>query len=115
MEDDRKLVENYREAWAEFERRLRTLQAAAATNPIDGENLFLDVEDARLKYGLARDRLVARMLDLDIADIRPSSQEARIRGSANLLWEFAGKPGNSAEKDWLRAEALVRSAAAAAR
>ncbi|HWD99396.1 MAG TPA: DUF2934 domain-containing protein [Bryobacteraceae bacterium] len=115
MEDDRKLVESYREAWAEFERRLRMMQAAPAANPADTERLVLDVEDARLKYGLARDRLVARMLDLDITDIRPGSQDARIRGSANLLWEFAGKPGNSAEKDWLRAEALVRSASAPAR
>jgi hypothetical protein len=115
MEDDRKLVENYREAWTEFERRLRRLQAASATNPADAERLVLDVENARLRYGLARDRLVARMLDLDATDIRPNSQETRIRGSAHLLWEFAGKPGNSAEKDWLRAEAMVRSASAAAR
>lgn len=114
MDEDRKLVEGYREAWAEFEARVQRLQAACLDG--SGENLnllFLEVETARLKYSSARDRLVSRMLDAEILSFEPHSDEARIRGAAQLLWEFGGRPGDSAEKDWLRAEAMVRRATAA--
>jgi hypothetical protein len=41
-----------------------------------------------------------------------SSREQSIRRTAKLIWEFSGKPDNSAESDWLRAERLVKAATA---
>jgi hypothetical protein len=114
MDEDRKLLEHYRKAWTDFEASVQRLQAACADG--SGENLnplFLDVETARLKYSSARDRLVSRMLTAEGLSLEPRSDEARIRGAAQLLWEFGGRPRDSAEKDWLRAEAMVRRASAA--
>lgn len=108
MPQDRKLVEDYRAAWTEFDRALRRFQSEAADR--DHEHLLLAVETARARYSAARDRLVSRMLEADSSHLAPVSDESRIRGSARLFWEVARKPGNSAESDWLRAEALVRGA-----
>jgi hypothetical protein len=36
----------------------------------------------------------------------------KVRDTAQLLWEFAGKPQGTAECDWHRAEKLVLAAAA---
>lgn len=114
MDENRELLDHYREAWTKFEASVRRLQAAFADG--SGENLqplFLDVETARLKYSSARDHLVSRMLGAEILNTAPESDQARIRGSAQLLWEFGGKRWDSAEKDWLCAEAMVRRASAA--
>src|SRR5581483_1199426 len=113
MDQDGKLLEHYREAWAEFEACVRRLQAACADGSRENlKPLFLEVETARLKYSSARDRLVSRMLSAEIMSAEPASDAARIRGSAQLLWEFGGRPGDSAENDWLCAEAMVRRASA---
>src|SRR5579883_3125643 len=114
MDEDRKLLEQYRKAWTDFEACVQALQAARATGSGESLNqLFLEVETARLKYSSSRDRLVSRMLNARTLSLEPQSDEARIRGTAQLLWEFEGRPGDSAEKDWLSAEALVRRASAA--
>lgn len=112
MDEDRELLRYYRDAWAEFEACVQSLQAASADG--SGQSLkplFLKVEVARLKYSSARDRLVSRMLAAENLAAEPDSDQARIRGSAQLLWEFGGRSGDSAEKDWLCAESLVRQAA----
>jgi hypothetical protein len=36
--------------------------------------------------------------------------ENHIRETARLLWEMAGRPEGSAERDWSRAEQLVHAA-----
>lgn len=116
MEEDRKLVDDFRQAWTEFDRSLRALQAISAA-PVgkDAEPLLFAVEAARAKYSEARDRLAAKMLNGSLPTRQGLANrdldQARIRGSARLLWEFSGKPNGSAEKDWLQAETLVRSAA----
>jgi hypothetical protein len=113
MDEDCKLLEHYRGAWTEFEARVQRLQAACADGSEESlKPLFLEVEAARLKYSSARDRLVSRMLAAETSTAEPNSDQARIRGSAQLLWEFGGRPGDSAEKDWLCAEAMVRRASA---
>jgi len=113
MNDDRQLLDRYHEAWAEFEACVQRLQAACADGSRDRLNqLFHEVESARLKYSSARDRLVSRMLAPEVLSREPHSDDARIRGAAQLRWEFEGRPGNSAEKDWLCAEAMVRQASA---
>jgi hypothetical protein len=109
MDEDRILLEHYRAAWAQFETSVQTLQAACAAGSGEGlKPLFLEVETARLKYASTRDRLVSQMLAAETSSGEPASDETRIRGSAHLLWEFGGRRANSAEKDWLRAEAMVR-------
>jgi hypothetical protein len=113
MDEDRELLRYYRDAWLEFDLCVQRLQAAAADGSPDSlKPLFLKVEVARLRYSSARDRLVSRMLAAENLAAETDSDHARIRGSAQLLWEFGGRPGDSAEKDWLCAEALVRQAAA---
>ncbi len=107
MKPDATMIEEYRRAWTEFERTVRQYQAARGA---ELEASFIALESARLKYSAARDRLVARILEADLAHLAPVSEESRIRSSARLLWELSGQPEHSAECDWLRAEALVRGA-----
>lgn len=106
MKPDATLIEEYRQAWAEFDQTLRRFQNA----PDRPEELFVAVEAARLKYSAARDQLVARTLNTDVSHLAPVSEQSKIRSSARLLWEISGRPGDSAESDWLQAEALVRGA-----
>jgi len=111
MDEDRELLRYYRDAWAEFDTCVQKLQAACTDPSRESlKPLFLEVEAARLRYSSARDRLVSRMLSAENLNAEPDSDQARIRGSAQLLWEFGGRPGDSAENDWLCAEAMVRQA-----
>jgi hypothetical protein len=41
------------------------------------------------------------------------ADEHDIRKTAQLLWELAGRPDGTAERDWQRAEQLVHAAASA--
>src|SRR5690348_15849644 len=111
MDDDCKLLDRYHEAWAEFEACVQRLQAACADGSLDRLNQFNHaVESARLKYSSAVDRLVSRMLTSEVSSREPHADDDRIRGAAQLLWDFEGILSNSAEKDWLCAEAMVRKA-----
>lgn len=75
------------------------------------EPLLLAVETARLNYNAARDRLAAAMLGVDVASLPSVAEDYRVRETAQLLWELAGKPQGTAEFDWLRAERIVRHSA----
>ncbi|MDE3196588.1 MAG: DUF2934 domain-containing protein [Acidobacteriota bacterium] len=73
------------------------------------------VEQAKAAYNAARDRVAEQLAVSPKAKsiVTLHNEEAQIREKARLLWELSGKPQNSAEADWLLAERLVRSAAAA--
>jgi len=114
------LWNDYRKTWENFSQKLDQLQELAETGNREAATAaFLEVEKARLQHNAARDRL-AESLSRGIAAAdgkRPVSpaairEDSRIRETAQRLWEFAGRPEHTAESDWHRAEALVRSARA---
>lgn len=116
MGADRTLWNQYRATWEDFSRKLDELQAfVEAGDRVRAEDALLAVERARLAHNGARDRLGAQ-LSGEIAALDKSEMDAaeqqRVRQTAHLLWEIAGKPSGTANSDWLRAERLVRSASA---
>jgi hypothetical protein len=68
-----------------------------------------------MEHNAARD-LLAQNLAGDFAAIDLKSigvpEQRRVRETAQLLWELAGKPVGTADSDWHRAEHLVRAASA---
>ena len=103
---NRELWNEYRATWEAFSLQLDELQRLVESGqPKDCvQSAFLAVEKARLSHNAARDRLAARLTPVE-------PEEDRVRETARLLWEFAGKPPGTAETDWFRAEELVRSVA----
>jgi hypothetical protein len=128
MQIDDALRNAYRTTFQEYARRLDALQSLMSSGTPDAARMdaaLLEVEQARIAYNAARDQLAKEL-------VRPPSpvpgnpatgnpatgnqaagnKEQRIRQTARLLWEVAGRPDGSAEHDWSRAEQLVRRAAA---
>jgi hypothetical protein len=111
---DRNLRDEYRATWDEFSRKLQQLQSSVETGAQNRiESALIEVEKARLAHNAARDRL-AEHLTGEFSSAALPPHEQRVRRTARLLWEFAGKPHGTAETDWLRAEQLVRAAGASA-
>jgi hypothetical protein len=110
---DENLKTAYRETFREYLNRLealqRLIQCDAAPDQIESVRLL--VENARVAHNAARDRL-ARELVQPLLPVNAKTDESHIRRTAQLLWEVAGRPDGSAERDWQRAEQLVRTARA---
>jgi len=113
------LADDYRATFREYSNRLESLQRLMESEHVDTarvEATLLEVEKARLAHSCARDRL-ARSLIQSAADLMPQPapgvSHGHIRDTARLLWELAGKPEGSADRDWHKAEKLVQKAAAA--
>jgi hypothetical protein len=109
----------YRATFQEYSSRLDALQyLMSSTNTDKGriEAALLDVEKARVAHNSARDRLAGALVRPALPSLPPaaSGDEHHIRKTARLLWELAGRPDGTAERDWQRAEQLVHAAAAAA-
>jgi hypothetical protein len=118
MVANEKLWQEYRATWDAFARELTELQRLVDAGERNGVDMaILTVEMARLAHNAARDRLAAHLAGKNAAiDALPQvPEESRVRRTARLIWEFSGKPQGTAEKDWLRAERALRSAAAGAR
>jgi hypothetical protein len=80
------------------------------------EAALLEVEKARMAHNGARDRLAQQLTgEISAIDMKAigASEQRRVRQTAHILWEIAGKPSGTAESDWRRAETLVRTAGAA--
>jgi hypothetical protein len=112
----------YRTAFREYSGKLHALQSlmdSGAAEDGRGEAVLLEIEKARVAYNCARDRLAEELAPRGggrangSPEIR-ASQEGRVREAARLLWELAGRPQGTAQRDWSRAEQLVHSAHAAA-
>jgi hypothetical protein len=111
------LRNEYRATWDIFSRRLRELQACVETGGRGAEAALLEVEKARVAHNAARDRLAEQLLgEMGAVDKRAktAAEQGRVRMTAHLLWEIAGKPNGSADSDWRRAEVLVKSACSSA-
>jgi len=110
------LRNRYRATWDVFSRMLDAYQSCVETG--DGarvEAALLEVERARTAYNAARDRLAQHLVgEIAVIDLKSIAvpEKRRIRETAKLLWELAGKPMGTADSDWHRAEHLVRAASA---
>jgi hypothetical protein len=110
--------EEYRTAFEDFSRKAQQVQALTE-HPTGDRSIFetalLELEKAHLAYNHARDALVRSLLPASVPappDQRPDHVHD-VQAIAELLWESAGRPTGTAEDDWRRAEAIVRSAVAA--
>jgi hypothetical protein len=112
------LRNKYRATWDDFSRKLDIYQSCVeAGDYARAETALLEVEQARMAYNSARDclaqHLTSRIAAVDLKSIAIPEQR-RVRQTAHLLWELAGKPHGTADSDWRRAENLVRTASASA-
>lgn len=116
MQIDDGLRSAYRATFREYSIKFDALQCLMASSAPDRariEEALLEVEKARVAHNCARDRLARELVR---ASLPPSArvEEHRVRQTARLLWEIAGRPDGTAECDWRRAEKLVHSAVASA-
>ena len=99
----------YRATFDAYAAKLSVLQSLlddgnAGADRIDAATLA--VEKARLAYSCARDRL-AREFMRSAAPQGANVDEQQVRRTARLIWEFAGRPEGTAERDWHQAEELA--------
>ena len=111
----------------EYACKLEALQRLIDLNDADSnhasdsriETAIQEADAARRAHNAARDLLAAELAAN--AALKMSDRESRvpstpgtndrIRETAQLLWEFAGRPQGTADRDWRRAEQLVLAAA----
>lgn len=102
----------YRATFEVYAAKLKVLQSLLDDrNSLSGQidAAMLAVEQARLAYSCARDRLANELMRVS-APQGAEVDEQRIRSTAHLLWEIAGRPEGTAERDWRQAEKLVFAA-----
>ncbi len=107
------LRHEYRATFQEYASKLNTLQAMidrGATGTDEFRAALDAVEAAHAAYSHARDCLAKELMRR--TNSVGAGHEQQIRKTARLIWEFAGRPEGTAERDWQRAEKLVRSAVA---
>jgi hypothetical protein len=110
------LRNEYRATWAVFSHKLDVYQTCVESGDHAGaEAALLEVEKARMAHNRARDRLAQHLTgEIKAIDLKTIgvSQQRRVRETAHILWEIAGKPQGTADSDWLRAETLLQTASA---
>jgi Protein of unknown function (DUF2934) len=108
---------DYRSAFEDFSRKAQQVQFLAEHPDGDQtafETALLELEKAHLAYNSARDAFVRTLLPI-AARTQPDQRQDHVedvQAIAELLWESAGRPTGTAEEDWRRAEAIVKSAVA---
>ncbi len=112
----------YRSAFEDFSRKAQQVQFLTEHPTGDREafeTALLELEKAHLAYNDARDAFVRTLMPAS-AGAQPNPGGASqdhsedVQAIAELLWEGAGRPTGTAEEDWRRAEAIVKSAIASA-
>jgi Protein of unknown function (DUF2934) len=113
----------YRRAFEEFSKKVQQVQAligVASADPKQVETALLDLERAHVAYIARRDEWVQHLLPTTSGISRPKSPVSShehddcIRVIAEMLWESAGRPEGTSDRDWHKAEEIVRLAGAAA-
>jgi hypothetical protein len=112
----------YRSAFEDFSRNAQRVQFLTEHPTGDREafeTALLKLEKAHLAYNDARDAFVRTLMPASAGaqpDPAGASQDHSedVQAIAELLWEGAGRPTGTAEEDWRRAEAIVKSAIASA-
>ncbi len=105
----------YRSTWLEWARQTDAMQqvidrAGNGRDTAQLEKALLAVECARAAHNSARDGLARALGEHPRADNSNAAGDGRVRETAHLLWEFAGRPDGTAESDWQRAQTMVRGA-----
>src|SRR5580658_9755712 len=98
------LWRSYRDSFTQFEEA--AAQVPKTVGPADVEAALLSVEQARLVYNDARDRLAASLMPAEVRQAFwsiPAQESLRVKGLAELFWEMAGRPQGTADDDWYRA------------
>lgn len=113
MQPSHALRNAYRETFEDYADKLKTLQRlmndrSVLENQIEAAQC--DVENARAAHSCARDRLAKELMRRTAQAGAPD--EKSIRNTARLIWEFAGRPEGTAERDWREAERLSQAASA---
>jgi hypothetical protein len=125
MENTNDLRNAYRETYGIFAGKFNDLQRLHDSGVRDAatiEAAVLELEKARMAHNRARDLLArslanaapARGHDIGFAP-ETENDSHRVRNVAQLLWDLAGRPDGTAERDWYRAERLVESSTLAGR
>jgi hypothetical protein len=116
----------YRTTFDEYACKLDALQRLIDSDGTDdGANkaridaAIKEVDAARRAHNSARDLLAAELaaqaslkLSRRKSPVQSAPADDRVRETAQLLWEFAGRPQGTAERDWHRAEQLVHAVTA---
>src|SRR5580693_6469556 len=103
----------YRTTFQEYSNKLDALQRLMSSGASDSSTIeaaLFEVEKARLAHSDARDQLARELLRPPLPPAAKDGEQ-HVRETARLLWEMAGRPEGSAERDWRRAEQLVHAAA----
>jgi hypothetical protein len=112
-QDNAVLRNAYRTTFQEYSIKLDALQRLMSSGAPDStlmDEALLEVEKARLAHSNARDQLARELVRPPLPSAARDG-EHHVRETARLLWEMAGRPEGSAERDWRRAEQLVHAAA----
>jgi hypothetical protein len=117
----------YRTTFDEYACKLdvvqRLIDSDGTNNAADKARIDVAIQEAdaaRRAHNSARDLLAAELAaeaSLKMSGRKSPAQsfpasDDRVRETAQLLWEFAGRPQGTAERDWCRAEQLVHAATA---
>ena len=113
----------YRTAFRGFAQKARFVQLLEGRENVQRdamESALLEMEKARVAYNAARDRLAQELLkssarpqDTRFRAAMQSTDAPRVKELAQLIWELTGRPEDTADDDWRRAEEILRRAQAA--
>ncbi len=110
------LWDAYRSTFQTFSRNLQALKILMASSRPDRAAIdaaLCGVEKAHLAHNAARDKLAQALLRKSLPSTPVPSDAGRIKKTAQLLWELAGRPHGTQEEDWRRAERVIECATAA--
>ena len=111
--------QRYETAFQDFSRKVARVQFLSAQLQRDQAAIdasLLDLEKARLIYNECRDAWANRLLPSERALPAAGELESalefseRVKQLAELLWEVTGRPEGTADRDWYKAEEIVRRA-----
>jgi hypothetical protein len=119
MQDGQNLWKQYQDSWEAYSHKhaaLGRLMDSVDPEQKQIEAAVIDLEQARMTHSATRD-LLAQHLSAELPPsqaLSAGADEQQVRTTARLFWEMAGRPEGTAECDWLRAERMIKSAAAVA-
>ena len=108
------LWDAYRATFQTFSRNLQALKILMASSQPDRTAIdaaLCNVEKAHLAHNAARDKLAQALLRKSLP--ATANESDRVKRTAELLWDLAGRPHGTQEDDWRRAERVVECATAA--
>src|SRR5271156_5570899 len=100
----REVEAQYREAFEEFSKKAEYVQSLAAqtNDPKVFEAALFELETAHIAYNHARDTMLRSLLPAspELREHAAGDHASNVPTIAELLWESAGRPDGTAERDW---------------